>query len=100
MPNLAFLLAATRQEDVINGEGMSKSTGLERHAYEAMILNLELAKSLLAGAVSSRNPCPFLCRRGDELTCGLDVTRLLFPGFMAEDDKGESGRARGRAQPG
>lgn len=53
MPNLAFLLAATRQEDVINGEGMSKSAGLERHTYEATILDLELAKSLLTDAMSS-----------------------------------------------
>lgn len=52
-PTWPFLLAATRREDVINGEGMSKSVGLERHAYEATILDLELAKSLLMDAMSS-----------------------------------------------
>lgn len=90
MPDLAFLLAAMRREDVINGEGMSKSKGLERHAHEATILDLELAKSLVAGAMTSQNPCPLPCFHRSKLTCGL----------TAERDKGGSGRARGRTLPG
>lgn len=53
VPSLAHLLAAKRREDVINGEGMSTSTGLERHTYEATILDLELTTSSLMGAVTS-----------------------------------------------
>lgn len=69
VPSLAHLLAAKRREDVINGEGMSTSTGLERHTYEATSLDLELTTSSLMGAVTSWNPHPLPCCHRDELTC-------------------------------
>lgn len=101
-PTWPFLLAATRREDVISGEGMSKSTGLERHTYEAMILDLELAKSLLAGAMTSWNPHPLLHRRGDELTCRSDAASWLSLGSwvrMIAEDQEEQGEGDNQDEP-
>lgn len=100
VPSLAHSLTAKRREDVINGEGMSKSTGLERHTYEATTLDLELATSSVMGAVTSWNPHPLPCCHRDELTYRRGAVTRLFPRLVAEDDKEEAGRARGRTQPG
>lgn len=70
-----------------------------RDVYEATILDLEL-KSLLKGAKTSRNPRPLPCCCRGRADLRARCSGVAFPGLTAKDDKGESGRATGRTQPG
>lgn len=65
---------------------MSKSMGLERHTYEAMILDLELAKSLLMSAMTSRKPHPLPHCHRNELTCS-SFPRRSCPRMIKEDQE-------------